>query len=256
MDTLQRLQHRFAMCPPPLPPRFKRPRWDIPRLPDLRGDYDEEVVRSIRNCPPHFVTTFTPTLMTFSSPISATSYATSTTPSTTVTLDLTVSFGAWLYCRIGRNVGTALTRYAYIGIRRSFNGSSTLRHPANNYDFISSIAAANATTVSSGGAAGATTMVLASGTSYAANQMVLAQLAGARAEWFEIDNLTTATITIDDSAGFLISHSASDVVVNGADVGSVWLPGGDIWRITPVNNSGQTVCMAVDAVRYASDTGT
>lgn len=199
-------------------------------------------------------TTITPTAMTFSSPIAATSYATSTTPGTTVTLDLTTKFGAWLYCRIGRNAATALTRAAYLAIRRSVNGSSTLRHPASNYDFISSIAAVSATTVSSGGAAGATTMVLASGTGFAAGNVCLAQLSGARAEFFTIDNLTTATITIDDSAGFLVTHNASDVVTNGADCGTIWLPGGDIWRITPVNNSGQTVVMAVDAAVYASDT--
>lgn len=198
-----------------------------------------------------------PTSPTFSTPIAATAFATASAPGTTVTLDLTAKFGAWLYCRIGRAVATALTRSAYIAIRRQCN--NTIIHPANNYDFISSTAAVNATTVSSGGASAATTMVLASGTGYAAQQTVFtchSSTDATRAEWFQIDDLSTATITIDRSTGFRTSHSASDIVTNGADVATIWIPGGDIWEITPINNSGQALIMAVDAAVYASDTTT
>lgn len=196
--------------------------------------------------------TANPTSPTYSTPIAATSYSTSATPGTTVTLDLKTAFGAWLFGRIGRNAATALTRSAYITVRRTDN--STIIHPSNSYDMVSSTAAVSATTVSSGGASGATTMVLASGTGFAAGNTCCAQLAGARVEFFQITDLTTATITIDRSGGFRTSHSASDVVTNGADVFSVWIPGGDIWELTPVNNSGQTVVMALDAAVYASDT--
>lgn len=202
------------------------------------------------------VTTFTPTAFTFTTNLAATSYATSTTPNATISLDLTTKFGAWWFPMVGRNAATALTRAAYWAARRSYNSSSTIRLPQSTYDFISSTAAVNQTTVASGGAAGATTMVLTSGTGFAAQQVCLAQLAAARAEWFQIDNLTTATITIDDSAGFKVTHNASDVVTNGADCGAIWLPGGDLWYLTPVNNSGQTLIMAGYSETYASDTGT
>jgi hypothetical protein len=176
-----------------------------------------------------------------------------TTPGSMLTLDLTVKQYAYLYCRIGRNVATALTRAAYISIRRQMN--TTLNgFPANPYDFISSTAAVNATTVSSGGAAAATTMVLASGTGFAAQQICCAQLAAARCEFFGIDDLTSATITIDRGSGFLVTHNASDVVTNGADCGAILLPGGAVYEITPINNSGQTVVMAIDAEVHASDT--
>jgi hypothetical protein len=198
--------------------------------------------------------TITPTSPTFSTPIAATSYSTSATPGTTVTLDLKTSFGAWLHGRIGRNAATALTRAAYIAVRRT--DDSTLIHPSNAYDMISSTAAVNATTVSSGGASGATTMVLASGTGFAAGQTCCAQLSGARCEFFQITDLATATITIDRSTGFRTTHNASDVVTNGADAFSIWIPGGDVWEITPVNNSGQTVVMQVEAAVYVSDTST
>src|SRR6185437_3395956 len=184
-----------------------------------------------------FVTTFTPTAFTFTTVLAATSYATSTTPNATVNLDLSTKFGAFWFPMIGRNVATALTRSAYWAARRSFSSSSTIRLPQNNYDFNSSIAACNATTVSSGGAAGATTMVLAAGTGFAAQQICMAQLAAARCEVFSIDNLTTNTITIDDANGFKVTHNASDVVTNSADAGAIWLPGGDLWYLQPVNNS-------------------
>lgn len=204
----------------------------------------------------HATIVTTPTAFTFSTVLAFTSYATNTTPNATLTLDLTLKYGAWWFPMIGRNAATALTRAAYWGARRSFSASSTIRLPQNSYDFVSSIAAVNATTVSSGGAAGATTMVLASGTGFAAQQTCCAQLAAARCEFFQIDNLTTATITIDDANGFKVSHNASDVVTNGADCGAIWLPGGDTWYLQPVNNSGQTLIMGGFAEVYVSDTGT
>lgn len=185
---------------------------------------------------------------TFSVAIIAASFATATAPGTTVTLDLTAKSGALLYVRIGRNAATALTRSAYVAIRRQCN--NLYFFPSSSYDCVSSTAAVNATTVSSGGAAAATTMVLASGTGYAAQQVCCANLSGARIEFFSIDDLSTATITVDRSAGFRITHNASDVVTNGADTFAVWIPGGDIWEITPINNSGQTVIIAVDAATY------
>lgn len=247
---------------PPCPERWaKFPRLVVPPiqrvlLPRHRLRTCGELDRRLNPFPRYNVTTFTPSVFTFSTVVAAASFATSTTPGTTQTLDLTTKFGAFLLCQIGRNAATALTRAGYFAIRRSFNSSATIRHPANNYDFISSIAAVNATTVASGGAAGATTVVLASGTGMVAGQVLCANLTGSRIEFFQIDNLTTATVTIDDSNGFKITHNASDVVTNGADCGTVWLPGGDIWNITPVNNSGQTLIMAAYAEVYASDTGT
>lgn len=195
--------------------------------------------------------TINPNAPTFSTPIAAASFASSATPGTTVTLDLATKYGAWLHGFIGRDAATALTRAAYIAVRRQINNTRIL--PVSTYDMVSSTAAVNQTTVSSGGASGSTTMVLASGSGFAAGQTCCAQLSGARVEFFRITDLTTATITIDRSGGFRTSHNASDRVTNGADVFSLFIPGGDIWEITPVNNSGQTVVMMLEAAVYASD---
>jgi hypothetical protein len=198
--------------------------------------------------------TTVPTAQTFSTAISPTSYSTSATPGTAVALDLRGKEGAWVLVRIGRNAATALTRSAYVSIRRT--DDDTIIHPDNSYDCISSTVAVNATTVSSGGAAGATTVVLASGTGFAAGQQVCLQLSGARCEFVQITDLNSATITIDRTAGFRVSHDASDVVTNGADIFTRWVPGGDQWTITPVNNSGQTVVMSVEVQVANGYTGT
>lgn len=202
--------------------------------------------------------TSTPTAPTFSTLISATSYATATTPYTRVTLDLTTKDRAVLIGRIGRNVATALTRPARIAIRRTDNNS--MIHPADTYDMVSTTAAVTATTVSSGGAAAAQTVTLASGTGFTAGSTTAApddccaQLAGARCEFFKVLDVTGAVVTIDNTAGFKVSHNASDVVTNGANIFSVTIPGGDIWEFIPLNNSGQTVIMSLDAIVYNGDT--
>lgn len=193
----------------------------------------------------------TPTSPTESQLLAPTSYASSATPGTRIDLDLRGKWGANLTIKIGRNAASALTRAAEMQIRKVLNSVAS---PNQNYDCISSIAAVNATTVSSGGASGAATMVLASGTGFASGQLCLAQLAAARAEWFTIDDLATATITNSRGGGFTVTHNASDVVTNGADVFNVWLPGNTQYEITPVNNSGQTVVMAIDISEDRSDT--
>lgn len=197
------------------------------------------------------MSTISPNAPTFSTPIAMASFASSATPGTTVTLDLTTKYGAWLTGFIGRDAATALTRAAYIGIRRQINNTRIV--PNSNYDMVSTIAAVTQTTVSSGGSSGSATMVLASGSGFAAGQVCCAQLSGNRVEFFRLTDLTSATITIDRSGGFRVSHNASDKVTNGADVFSLWIPGGDIWEFTPVNNSGQTVVMGLEAAVYASD---
>jgi hypothetical protein len=196
--------------------------------------------------------TVTPTSPTFSTPITAASFATSATPGTTVQLDLLTKFGAWLVCRIGRNAATALTRFGYIAIRRTVN--NTLNVPNTNYDFQSSTTAVNATTLNGASNSGTTTIVLTTATGFAAGQTICMNSSGSRIEFCQVDDLTTSTLTIDRSTGFRLTHNSGDTITWGADVGAVWIPGGDIWEITPVNNSGQTLIMGVDAITYASDT--
>lgn len=196
----------------------------------------------------------TPTSPTFATQIAAASFATSVTPGTTVTLDLKTSFGAWLYGRIGRNAATALTRAAYIAIRRTYNNA--LIHPVTTYDMVSSITAVNATTLNGAANSGTDSCVLTSATGFAAGQTVCLNSSGLRIEFAQVADVTSTTLKIDRSGGWRTTHNSGDTITWGADVFSVWIPGGDIWEFTPVNNSGQTVIMALDSVVYASDTVT
>lgn len=197
-------------------------------------------------------TFFTPTPGAFTNLVPATSLASGTTLGTKQTLDLTGKVGAYLYARIGRNAATALTRSGYLAVRPT--GKGGVNNPSTAYDRISSTGACVATTVASGGAAAATTVVLTSGTGFAANDVVCLQLAGARLEFVRVIDLTTNTLTLDQA--FRTSHTAADTVTNGADVfDRMWLPGDEIYEVTPINNSGQTLVFVADYITYASDQG-
>lgn len=187
-----------------------------------------------------------PTTPTYTQVLAPTSYSSQAAPRATIPLNLQGKFGATLLVRIGRDAATALTRAGYLAARRTDN--DTLVMPNSTRDCVSSTAAVNQTTVSSGGGSGATTVTVGSGTGYAAGQNVLLQLAGERAEFVTITDATSNVLTIDRSTGFRVGHNASDRVTNGADVFEIYLPGGDIWELTPVNNSGQTLIFAVDAI--------
>lgn len=194
----------------------------------------------------------TPTAPTFTSIIAAAMFATAATPGTTVQLDLTTKYGAWVYGRIGRQSATALTRAARVNIRPTDN--NTILHPAQAYDLVSSIAAVNATTISASTSVGATSCLLTTSTGFLDNQTICFATSG-RLEFAYSTDMTTSTLTFDRSTGLRIAHTNGDTITNGSDVfPRVWLPGGDIYEFTPVNNSGQTVVIAVDAAVYASDT--
>jgi hypothetical protein len=77
---------------------------------------------------------------------------------------------------------------------------------------------------------------------------------GTRIEFFTLAAAATSTFTISRSGGFLAAHSVGDTICNGVDVWRVLLPPGEVWEITPVNYSGQSVVMAVDFVKFVSDT--
>lgn len=182
--------------------------------------------------------------------------ASGTTLGTKYTLDLKSKFGAFVVPMIGRRAATALTRPGYVAIRKTQNSSSTIQLPSTFFDFVSSIVAVNSTTVSSGGASGSNTVVLASGTGFAAEQWACLHSDDTncnRVEFVRVIDLTTATIAVDRN--FLVSHNSSDRVTNGADVSApIWLPGGDIYEIGAVNNSGQALLFQVLAATYDSDT--
>ena len=196
--------------------------------------------------------TISPNTFTFTTVLAPVSQATSTTPLTTYVLDLRQKWGAFIIPVIGKTNATALTRSAYFAIRPTFNGNNIL--PVTAYDFYSQLSNNTATTtVASGGAAGAATVTLTSGTGFAVGNVICLSSGSSRIEFANVADVTGAVVTIDRSTGFITSHNATDNVTNGVDIGRIWIPGGDQYEITPMNNSGQTVILACYAEIYASD---
>lgn len=199
-------------------------------------------------------TTITPTAPTFSSIESPVVLATATI-GTVRTLDLTTKWGAWVLVRMGRRVATALTRSAYVAIRKSSN--STLVIPNVTRDCISQTGTAQSNTVSSGGTSGSNSVTLTSATGFAIGDTICLHSDDTnanRVEFARITNISSNTLTVE--ANFKTTHNANDRVTSLADCFEVWIAGGDIYEITCVNSSGYSIVYAVDAITYASDTAT
>lgn len=169
------------------------------------------------------------------------------------TLDLKTKIGAWLYIRMGRRLGTALTRAAYVLVRRS--DDDTLVLPAQTFDVTSQIGAVQSTTVSTASAIGDSAVVLTAIGTFAIGDTICLHsddTSANRVEFARITNIATNTITVERP--FRTAHSIGDRVTNLADVRQVYIPGGDIYEIRCINTSGQAIVFAVDAVTDNGDT--
>ncbi len=170
------------------------------------------------------------------------------------TLDLKTKRGAILIVRIGRRNGTALTRSGYVAVRR--NDNDALVVPNTNRDCLIPLGASiGSQTVSSGGGTGATTVTLGANTNFAVGDTICLasdDSSANRVEFARIVAIATNTLTLERA--FRTTHNAADRVTTQAEVFEVFLPGGDIYEITAVNNSGQDLIFAVDAIIDNGDT--
>ena len=174
---------------------------------------------------------------------------------TRYTLDLKTKRGAWLLGRIGRRTSTALTRTAYISIRKTDNAGMVF--PNTRYDMYCQIAAAISNTVASGGSSGTNTVTLTSATSYAVGDVICLHSDDSnanRVEWARIVSISSNTLTVEYN--FATSHNANDRVTTMGECFEMWLPGGDIYEIKAVNNSGYDLLFALDAIVDEGDTVT
>lgn len=171
------------------------------------------------------------------------------------TLDLKTKFGAWLYVRMGRRVATALTRSAYVAIRRTDNDSLVL--PNQMFDAISQTATAQSNTLSANTAVGDGTCVLTSASGFAIGDTICLHsddTNAQRVEFARIVNIATNTLTLERN--MLVAHTSGDRVTSLADVQSIWLPGNEKYEIRCINNSGQSVVFAIDCVTDEGETFT
>lgn len=169
------------------------------------------------------------------------------------TLDLKTKMGAWFYVRMGRRVATALTRAAYVAVRRSDN--DTLVLPIQTYDVISQTAAAQSSTLSAATNVGDGTITLASATGFAIGDTICLHSDDTnanRVEFARIVAIATNTLTLERN--LRVAHNSADRVTSLADVRGFYIPGGEHYEIRCINNSGQSIVFAIDAVIDEGDT--
>jgi hypothetical protein len=175
---------------------------------------------------------------------------------TRTTLDLTTKRGAWLNGFIGRRAATALTRSGMIAIRPTQNSTQPL--PGPRFDMVSSIAAAISTTLNGAVSAAATSYVLTSATSFAVGDILCLHSddsTASRVEFSRVHSISSNTITPEFDVA--IAHNNADRVTTQADAFiNFWLPGGDVYEIRPLNNSGQDLVFALFAAVDNGDTST
>lgn len=197
------------------------------------------------------ITKTTPTYSAIESPIVIASGSLGTLR----TLDLRTKFGAWLYVRMGRRTGTALTRSAYVAIRRTDN--DTLVLPNQMFDAISQTATAQNNTLSTAASIGDGTITLTSATGFAVGDTICLHSDDSnanRVEFARIVSIATNTLTLERN--LLVAHNSADRVTSLADVQSIWLPGNERYEIRCINNSGQSMVFAIDAVTDEGETFT
>jgi hypothetical protein len=160
------------------------------------------------------------------------------------TLDLKTKEYAVIHCFIGRQAATALTRSAYVAIRRTDN--DTLSMPITMFDVSSQTIAAANTTLSAAAAIADTTVTLASATGFVIGDTIcISGASAARVEFHRIANITGSVLTLDRACR--IAHNSGDNVRNLADVVSQYIPGGDVYGIRCVNASGQDLLFMIEA---------
>ena len=187
------------------------------------------------------ITKTTPTYSAIESPVVIASGSLGTLR----TLDLRTKFGAWLYVRMGRRTG----------IRRTDN--DTLVFPNQMFDAISQTATAQNNTLSAAASIGDGTITLTSAAGFAVGDTICLHSDDSnanRVEFARIVSIATNTLTLERN--LLVAHNSADRVTSLADVQSIWLPGNERYEIRCINNSGQAMVFAIDAVTDEGETFT
>lgn len=136
------------------------------------------------------------------------------------TIDLRAKIGAYLFIALGRGGATAIGTALTVQVRATL-GNNAKGHPNSPNTRTSSTTAASSTTVSADSAAGQAVLTVASGTGFAAGDLICIQDSGGgvtRLEWARISKLSAGTITLDRNLEFAHTAAQADTVRNKADV--------------------------------------
>lgn len=162
-------------------------------------------------------------------------------------LDLRKKDGAQILVSIGRRATAALTRGAFVGIRATDN--DTLVHIDQRFDVTqaSATTAAVTSTISGTPSAGAMSITVASGTSFAiGDRICISQSGGTAISFNQIARVSGNTLSLMHPLER--GHNNGDDVFTLAHQQTMPLPGGDIYYIFANNDSSQPVVIRVDAV--------
>jgi hypothetical protein len=166
------------------------------------------------------------------------------------TLDLTTKVGATLLVFIGRRANTTPTRAGYVAIRRTDN--STVVVPSTVFDVVNQgpTTAGAATTLTAQSNSGTNTVTVTANTGFAVGDVVcFSESTGARIQWNRIALIGgTSNLTFTLEFPLHINANNGDTISNLADVRQVYLPGGDVYEIRPVNYSGLDEVFCIEAI--------
>jgi len=191
--------------------------------------------------------------------VAAVAISTGAAPTTRGTIDLTASYGAWLFVRVGSTGVTNLDVPVTIQIRPMLGAK---RHPSSVTTRTGIVNAATAsTTVSTDAAVAATSIIVASGTGVVAGDTVMiTDAAFARLEFARVSKVSGTTLYLDAPLQFAHTAAQADPVTNAAQVfAKIRLDGGAIWEIIfdlGAATSGSNIVVQAIAVNYVSDTST
>lgn len=191
--------------------------------------------------------------------IAAAAISVGAAPATRGTLDLTADFGANLYVRVGFR-GTTAWDYSLTVHPRPVlgGGSGTNLHPATTLGRNLSLTAATAlTTISTNASAGATSIVVTSGTGFAAKDLIMIEKALARLEFCRVSKVSGNTLYLDAPLRYAHTAADADNVSNGAQIfPKSWLEGGSLWELivdAGQATTGSAVVVEAFAVTYTND---
>lgn len=205
--------------------------------------------------------TITPTWTDNVSVVSAQVMARAATP-VRGTIDLRSKIGARLFIRIGRGGTAAITNGVNVLVRPVVNnGGAGGTHPAASWSQITGTTAANSTTVSSTSNSGQNVLTVASGTGFAAGQIICIQDSGGgvtRLEFARISKISGGTITLDAPLNYTHTSAQADTVRNQADVFiAPFIEGGTLYEVIfdyGDDSAGDSVTIQCLAQTYDTDT--
>ena len=144
-------------------------------------------------------------------------------------LDLINMYGADLWVLIARQGTSAFTGFPPVVVIRPTYSTDAIRVPGDVYGRSTNNSAANKPTLSSGGGAGSTAIVVNSATGFAVDQIIAIESGTSSVEWARISKISGTTLTLD--APLIATHSNGVDVTNYAEVIYVPLPGNKQYEI-------------------------